>query len=313
MRVRNYLLALAVPYAVLGAVAFTSFNAGAAGKSAVAAAPALPTPAPAPPPSHDGFADVVAHVRPAIVSIMATKTGERQLYGFGSLGGRDGGQAPIERGIGSGIITSADGYILTNNHVVDGATSLRVRLVDGRELTGKVVGADSHTDVAVVKVDAKDLPAVQFADSSKLAVGQYALAIGAPFGLESTVTLGIVSATERGSLGITDYEDFIQTDAAINPGNSGGALVDADGKVIGMSTAIIGGQRGNVGIGLAVPANLARAVMQQLVAHGKVERGFLGAGIQDVTPDLAAAMGRSAGGGALVGDLVSGGPPRRQA
>jgi serine protease Do len=312
MRVRSYLMALVAPYVVIGVVAFTVPHlAGAAGNTPpVAAAPALPTPPPAKTPSHDGFAGVVTRVRPAIVSIMAEKRAEAQmnvfqLGGMGGMGGMD--EAPIMKGIGSGIVTSADGYILTNNHVVDGATSLRVRLADGREYVGKVVGADAHTDVAVVKIDAKGLTPVQFADSDKLVVGQYALAIGSPFGMESSVSLGIVSATQRGELGITDYEDFIQTDAAINPGNSGGALIDADGNVIGMATAIVAnGGRGNLGVGLAVPANLARAVAAQLTAHGKVERGFLGAGIQDVTADLAAAMGRASGGGALVGDVKAG-------
>jgi serine protease Do len=310
MRVRSYLMALVAPYVVIGAVAFTVPHlAGAAGNtSPVPAAAALPTPPPAKMPSHDGFADVVARVRPAIVSIMAEKRAEPQMNVFQWGGGRGmGGDAPVMKGIGSGIVTSADGYILTNNHVVDGATSLRVRLADGREYVGKIVGADAHTDVAVVKIDARGLTPVQFADSDKLVVGQYALAIGSPFGMESSVSLGIVSATQRGELGITDYEDFIQTDAAINPGNSGGALIDADGNVIGMATAIVAnGGRGNLGVGLAVPANLARAVATQLTAHGKVERGFLGAGIQDVTADLAAAMGRASAGGALVGDVKAG-------
>jgi serine protease Do len=309
MRVRSYLLALLAPYLLVGTVALTAPQiAGAAGAARpVAGATALPTPAPAPAPAHDGFADVVARVRPAIVSIKAAKRGEPQMGFFGSGFGEE--EAPILRGIGSGMIVSADGYVMTNNHVVDGATSLKVKLADGREFTGKVVGKDSHSDVAVVKIQAKDLPTVQFADSDKLAVGQYALAIGSPFGLESSVSMGIVSATKRGELGITDYEDFIQTDAAINPGNSGGALCDGDGKVIGMSTAIVAnGGRGNVGVGLAVPANQARAVMAQLIKTGKVERGYIGAGIQDVTTDLAAALGRASAGGALVGDLEPGGP-----
>jgi serine protease Do len=198
---------------------------------------------------------------------------------------------------------------LTNRHVVDGAAEVEVSLTDGRKLAGKVVGVDPPTDIAVVKITASKLPTVPIGDSSALEVGDFTLAIGSPFGLGQSVTFGIVSAVGRSGIGVADYEDFIQTDAAINPGNSGGALLDTDGRLIGINTAIIAhGTGGNQGIGLAVPVNLAVSVMRQLVAQGRVVRGYLGVSIQDVTADLAAGLGLERPGGALVGDVSEGGP-----
>ena len=206
---------------------------------------------------------------------------------------------PKEQGVGSGIIVTKDGYILTNNHVVENASTIKVSLTDGREFNGKVIGRDPKTDVAVVKVEAKDLPAMAFADSDKIEVGDMVLAVGHPFGIGQTVTTGIISAKGRATLGL-DYEDFIQTDAAINPGNSGGALVDVEGRLIGMNTAILSRSGGNVGVGFAVPTNLARWVMESLVNTGRVERGFLGVNIQDLTPKLAQQFKMDNAKGALV-------------
>jgi serine protease Do len=213
-----------------------------------------------------------------------------------------------QSGLGSGVIISADGYIVTNNHVVDGADSVTVTFGDGRVLKARVVGRDPQTDIAVVKVDAKDLPAIKFAESAKAEVGDRVLAIGNPFGIGETVTTGIVSAKgRRPNLGLA-YEDFIQTDAAINPGNSGGALVDIDGRLIGLNTAILSRSGGFQGVGLAVPSDLVRNVVDNLVQNGKVVRGFIGVRIQDVTPDLAESFGLKDHAGALVAEVTPGSP-----
>jgi len=191
---------------------------------------------------------------------------------------------------GSGFIISPDGYILTNNHLVGNADKVKVKLLDNRELEAKLIGTDPESDVAVVKIDAKDLSFLELADSDRLEVGEWVIAIGNPFGLSHTVTAGIVSAKGRSGVGITAYEDFIQTDAAINPGNSGGPLLNLDGNVVGINTAIISQVRGNMGIGLAIPVNMAKSVYEQLVAGGKVIRGFLGVSMEELTPELAKAL-----------------------
>jgi serine protease Do len=194
---------------------------------------------------------------------------------------------------------------LTNNHVVDGATDISVFTRDKKKYTAKVIGTDSRTDVAVLKIEATNLPSFTIGNSSDLKVGDLVFAIGDPFGIGETATMGIVSATGRGLGGaIERYENFIQTDAAINPGNSGGALIDLHGNLIGVNTAILSGSGGNQGVGFAIPVNMARNVMQQIVDHGKVVRGHLGVAIQNVTPDVAKAFGLSQGGGALVGDVT---------
>ncbi|OLC80839.1 MAG: serine protease, partial [Nitrospirae bacterium 13_1_40CM_3_62_11] len=195
------------------------------------------------------------------------------------------------------------GHIITNNHVIDGARELTVTLPDKREFKGKVIGTDPKTDLALIKVEARELPYVAWGDSSKLQVGEYVLAVGNPFGLNSTVTLGIVSALGRGRMGITQYEDFIQTDAAINPGNSGGALVNARGELVGINTAIFSQTGGYQGVGFAVPASMAQPVYDSLVKTGKVVRGYLGVGIQEVTQDLAKSFGLTQTQGALVSDV----------
>jgi serine protease Do len=238
----------------------------------------------------------------------------RQFFG---REGRGFGMAPQvpqqrEKALGSGVIITSDGYILTNNHVVDQATEVKVMLGDKREFKAKVVGTDPKTDVAVLKIDATNLPAITIADSAKVEVGDYAIAIGNPFGVGRTVTMGIVGATGRSHLGIEDYEDFIQTDAPINPGNSGGALVNDQGQLIGINTAIIAhGSEGNQGIGFAIPANLARNVMEQIVKNGKVTRAYLGIAPQDVTPAAAKAFGLTEPRGALVGDVSAGSPAQK--
>lgn len=215
-----------------------------------------------------------------------------------------------ERGLGSGVIVRPDGYILTNNHVIDGASEITVTLLDKRSFKAKVIGADSKTDIAVLKIDGKDLATLPFADSSKVKVGDVVLAMGEPFGLGQTVTMGIISAKGRSGLDIIQgYEDFIQTDAAINPGNSGGALVDVRGNLIGINTAILtrnGG--GNQGIGFAVPVNMARSVMDQLIEHGRVSRGYLGVVPQDITPAMAKSFQLTDTRGVLIGEVPPGSP-----
>jgi len=214
-----------------------------------------------------------------------------------------------QSGLGSGVIISPDGYIVTNNHVIDGADVVSVSLADNREFKkAHIVGRDPKTDIAVIKVDAKDLPAIVFTESSRVEVGDCVLAIGNPFGIGETVTTGIVSAKgRRAGLGL-EYEDFIQTDAAINPGNSGGALVDIDGRLIGINTAILSRSGGFQGVGLAVPSDLVRNVVDQLVQHGKVVRGFIGVNIQNISPALAETFGLKERTGALVSDVTPNSP-----
>ncbi|MGB7747736.1 MAG: DegQ family serine endoprotease [Verrucomicrobiia bacterium] len=271
------------------------------------------------------FAPIVDKVAPAVVKIEITATLQntamednpgfsdpfwRQFFGnqFGRNFHRHPMSPQTEHGVGSGVVITQDGYILTNNHVVDGANEVKVVLTDGREFTAKVIGRDPKTDVAVVKINADNLPVVPMADSDNVKVGDVVLAVGNPFGVGQTVTEGIVSAKNRGNMGIEDYEDFIQTDAAINPGNSGGALVDIEGRLIGINTAILSRSGGNQGVGFAVPSNLVRAVMESLIQNGHVTRGYLGVMIQNVTPALALEFNLKETAGALIGDVVPGGP-----
>ncbi len=276
----------------------------------------------------NSFAPIVKKVAPSVVKVfVATKAkmvpapqspyGDnemlRRFFGQQFNPGSPGGmmRTPPQSGLGSGVIVSQDGYILTNNHVVDGADTIKVALNDGREFTAKVIGRDPKTDIAVIKIDAKDLPFMTVADSDKIEVGDLCLAIGNPFGIGQTVTMGMVSAKGRGMNGGDTYEDFIQTDAAINPGNSGGALVDAEGRLIGINTSILSRSGGNQGIGFAVPINLARTVMTGLVENGRVVRGFLGVSIQDVNPELAGEFKLPDDKGAIVGDVTPKSPAEK--
>jgi serine protease Do len=277
---------------------------------------------------HTSFSPIVKKVAPGVVKVFTTTklhntafSGApdgmddllRRFFGDQPQGRmpRHGFSEPRQQGIGSGVIVTKDGYILTNNHVVDGADEVKVALQDGREFTAKVVGRDPKTDVAVIKIDAKDLPAVPMADSDKVEVGDVVLAIGNPFGIGQTVTTGIVSATGRGGAVGLDYEDFIQTDAAINPGNSGGALVDAEGRLIGINTAILSRSGGNQGIGFAIPVSIARDVMDSLVKDGRVTRGYLGVIIQDVNPALAKEFKLKDTHGALVSEVTPKSPAEK--
>ena len=214
--------------------------------------------------------------------------------------------------LGSGVIVdAAKGYLLTNHHVIANADKITVTLRDGRHFDAKVVGSDPEVDLAVLQVKAKNLTALTFGDSGALEVGDFVVAIGNPFGLGQTVTSGIVSALGRSGLGIEGYEDFIQTDASINPGNSGGALVDLEGRLIGINTAIVGPSGGNVGIGFAIPSNMAKSIMDQLIRFGEVRRGQLGVYIQDVTPELAKALGLKRTSGAVVAQVIPGSPAEK--
>jgi serine protease Do len=262
-----------------------------------------------------GFGSILKPALPAVVNIASSRIVKMPQEPFFNdrffqrfFGGPQPPAERRQRGLGSGVIISPDGYVLTNNHVVEKATEIRVVLPDKRDFRGRVVGTDPKTDIAVVKIPATGLPTLILGDSSKIQVGDYALAIGDPFGIGETATMGIVSATGRGNLDIEDYEDFIQTDAAINPGNSGGALINARSELIGINTAILAGESGgNQGIGFAVPINLARYVMEAILKHGKVVRGYLGVAIQEVTPDLAKAFNVPSEKGALVSDVTPAG------
>jgi serine protease Do len=272
----------------------------------------------------NGYASVIDPALPAVVNISSTKVVKqqnempdifndpffRQFFGH-QMPSPGQPQTEREHSLGSGVIVNPDGYILTNNHVVDGASDIEVFTQNKKKFRAKVVGTDPRTDVAVVKIDATQLPSLTLGDSSHLKVGDLVFAIGDPFGVGETATMGIVSATGRGFGGaIEHYEDFIQTDAAINPGNSGGALLDVHGDLIGINTAIITGGEGggNAGVGVAIPINMARNVMEQIVDHGKVIRGQLGVAVQNVDADMAKAFGLPQGGGALVAEVTPGSP-----
>ena len=274
-----------------------------------------------------GFSQVVEEVSPSVVNVRVSKEvkASRQPFGgspfeffgdspFGQFFEMPEGGDYLERGSGSGVIVSADGYILTNSHVISGVDEITVVMADGEQYDAEVVGSDPQSDVAVIKVDAKDLPAAKLGDSDAIEVGEWVLAVGNPFELQNTVTAGIISA--RGRSGISpmstsSYEDFIQTDAAINPGNSGGPLVNLDGEVIGINTAIATRTGGNIGIGFAIPINMAKQIMEQLIDTGKVTRGWLGVIIQNITPELKDEFGLKTTEGALVGDVDKDGPAKK--
>jgi len=266
------------------------------------------------------YADVVEPVQRTVVSIYSTKRIREHLQTnplfrqfFPYLPDQE--RERTEEGLGSGVIVSADGYIITNNHVVEGADELKVLLSDEREFPARVIGIDPKTDVAVIKIEARDLPVITLADSDQLRVGDVVFAVGNPLGVGLTVTMGIVSAKGRsvGILGdIGGYEDYIQTDAAINMGNSGGALVDARGRLVGVNSAILSPSRGSIGIGFAIPMNLAAWIMNSLIETGTVARGYLGVETDHLTPDIAAQLGMPrTTRGVVIADLTPGGPAER--
>ena len=269
------------------------------------------------------FAPIVEKVAPSVVTVFTTQTVARGLtsfpFGDDTLRQFFGGQSPQRQGkqtlqgLGSGVIVSPDGFILTANHVVSGAEEVMVGLgTELRKYKAKKVGTDPGTDVALLKIEEKNLPAIAFANSEKARAGDIVLAIGNPFGLRQTVTMGIISAVGRGGIGIVDYENFIQTDAAINMGNAGGALVDTAGRLLGINTAIFSRSGGNQGVGFAIPANLARDVMQSLREKGRVVRGYIGASVQTLTPELAEAMKlKGEPSGALVGEVTPKSPSEK--
>lgn len=264
------------------------------------------------------FSDIASSVSPVVVNISTTKVVKHDsspedpffdfLKPFHEFGLPKKWK---EQSLGSGIIISPDGFIITNNHVVEQSEDIRVTLYDKRSFKGKVVGSDPKSDIAVLKISAEGLPTIPAGDSDKLQVGEFVLAIGNPFGLSHTVTMGIISAVGRANVGIADYEDFIQTDAAINPGNSGGPLVNIKGELIGINTAIFSRSGGYQGIGFAVPINMARLIYDQLLKEGRIVRGWLGVTIQEITPELSQKFGLKNSKGALVGDVSKGSPADR--
>jgi len=289
-------------------------------------APSVSTPLLARPAEEDLVADVAEQVLPSVVNIstsrMVHSAGNSQSTPFSSdpmlqwffhqrATPQQAPREQLQRSLGSGVIVSSDGLILTNHHVIDKADEIRVTLHDGHELRATVVGSDSHTDLAVLRLEGDELlalPPLSLGESNDLRLGQIVLAVGNPFGLSGSVTMGIVSAKGRSGMGIADYEDFIQTDAAINPGNSGGALVSLDGELVGINTAIVSRSGGNQGIGFAIPSAMARTIMDELVEHGEVTRGYLGVYIQDLDAGLAEAMDLEGNKGALVAQVPDGSP-----
>jgi len=267
------------------------------------------------------YADIVDRVAPAVVTIRASKRVRpsqqfpsfdapffRQFFGAP----RGGNRSQVERALGSGVIVRADGYILTNHHVIDGAEDIKVDLDNRRTYSAKLVGSDAPSDLAVLKIGAGDLPVLQLGDSDTVRVGDVCLAVGNPLGVGESVTAGIISAKARSTeMGTGNFQDFLQTDAPINQGNSGGALVNTRGELIGINSQIVSSNGGNIGIGFAIPSNMARNVMRQLIGKGTVQRGMLGVGIQPVTSDVAAGLGLKEAQGVLINSIRAGGPAEK--
>jgi serine protease Do len=341
MRDSRLILVLIVSLGIIAASGLAVpmlMNAAPAGPSSSPVANAAETAKTSEPPAaladvdrlSQAFRDAAKRVMPAVVSISTSQTVTAPASPFGGMpddflrrffgmepdegsgsgsGSSSGSPRKFQRqGLGSGVIIDAEGHILTNNHVVDSADEITVHLSDGREFKAKVIGRDAPTDVAVIQIKAENLPTAQLGDSDKMQVGDWVIAIGAPFGLDETVTAGIISATGRHGVGITDYESFLQTDAAINPGNSGGPLVNMRGQIIGLNTAIASRSGGYMGVGFAVPINLARDVMKRIIETGHVTRGWLGVGIQKLTSEMAESKGLKSTEGALVNQVFEGGP-----
>jgi serine protease Do len=260
------------------------------------------------------FSDIVKAVSPAVVNISSTKIIRKKQPSpedfFDQLNTFPNGRTQKfrEQSLGSGVIVSPDGYIVTNSHVIEQSSEIKVSLYDKRSFKARVIGIDTKTDIAIIKIDASDLPVIPWGDAEKLQVGEFVLAIGNPFLLSHTVTMGIVSAVGRADVGISAYEDFIQTDAAINPGNSGGPLVNTRGELVGINTAIFSKTGGYQGIGFATPSNMVKAVMEQLIKTGKVTRGWIGIAIQELTPELSQQLGVGANQGVLVSDVARNSP-----
>lgn len=258
-----------------------------------------------------GFSEAAKRAAPTVVSVVTSKSAARNprrsdpwfRYFFGD---QDNGGA--QSGVGSGVIVSQDGYVLTNNHVVDRMDDIEVMLTDGRKARAKIIGTDPESDLAVLKIDLDKLPTISFGNSDTLQVGDAVLAIGNPFGVGQTVTSGIVSALGRNQLGINTFENFIQTDAAINPGNSGGALVDANGNLMGINSAIYSRSGGNMGIGFAIPVSTARQVMDSLIKEGQVVRGWIGVEPRDLTPEIAETFNLPVKEGVLITGVLHNGP-----
>jgi Do/DeqQ family serine protease len=284
------------------------------------AMPAVPTPPPTAPAASaaaaaGSYSQAARRAAPAVVSIVASKTtrpraqGEDPWFRYFFGNGRNAPQQQV--GLGSGVIVSRDGYLLTNNHVVEGASEIEVQLVDGRQTRAQLVGTDPETDLALLQIKLDALPVISLGDVRALQVGDVVLAIGNPFNVGQTVTSGIVSALGRNRLGLSTFENFIQTDAAINPGNSGGALVDAEGRLIGINTAIYSRSGGSMGIGFAIPVDSARDVMAALLRDGQVTRGWIGVEPRDLTPELAASLGLAVSQGVLITGVLQDGPASR--
>lgn len=265
------------------------------------------------------YAEAVVRAAPAVVNIYSAKQVAEPRHPFFDepmlrrfFGERnDEPRQRLETSLGSGVVVSSNGYVLTNNHVIQEADEIQVLLSDGRNTAAAVVGTDPETDLAVLRVGLHGLPAATFGHSQDLRVGDVVLAIGNPFGIGQTVTQGIVSATGRSQLGLATFENFIQTDAAINPGNSGGALINTRGEVVGINTAIFSRTGGSLGIGFAIPINLARGVVQGIVENGRVIRGWIGIRARGITPELATSFGLNAQQGVLIADVLRGGPAAR--
>ena len=284
---------------------------------------ALPTPPPAAPPTEpppastgpSGYSNAAKRAAPAVVSIVANRStrpraGSEDPWFRHFFGNGRGPQTP-QAGLGSGVIVSADGYLLTNNHVVEGASDIEVQLVDGRQTQARLVGTDPETDLALLQIKLDTLPVIEIGDARSLQVGDVVLAIGNPFNVGQTVTSGIVSALGRNRLGLSTFENFIQTDAAINPGNSGGALVDTQGRLVGINTAIYSRSGGSLGIGFAIPTDTARVVMDALLRDGQVTRGWIGVEPRDLTPELATSLRLPISQGVLITGVLQDGPASR--
>ncbi|WP_269509363.1 S1C family serine protease [Burkholderia sp. IMCC1007] len=268
-------------------------------------------------PATTSYAEAAQKAMPAVVNVFSSKDGSLPpdprakdplfRYFFGDRNARKRQDEPAAN-LGSGVIVSPEGYILTNQHVVDGADQIEVALADGRTATAKVIGSDPETDLAVLKINMTNLPTITLGRSDQSRVGDVVLAIGNPFGVGQTVTMGIISALGRNHLGINTFENFIQTDAPINPGNSGGALVDVNGNLLGINTAIYSRSGGSLGIGFAIPVSTARTVLESIITNGSVTRGWIGVEPQDVTPEIAESFGLQQKSGAIVAGVLQGGP-----